>query len=49
MGHQAGDATANLTSHRATDDLRELRRHAQRYSTIPEANELAERITERLS
>ena len=49
VGHQALDAAANLSSRRAADDLRELRRHACHRLNIPEANELADRITERLS
>jgi hypothetical protein len=48
VGHQALDATATLTSHRAADDLRELQRYASHHLTIPEAKELADRITERL-
>jgi hypothetical protein len=48
VGHQALDAAANLSSRRAADDLRELRRHACHRLNIPEANELADRITERL-
>ncbi|WP_416985463.1 helix-turn-helix domain-containing protein [Streptomyces sp. T028] len=45
IGHQALDDVGRLTSRRAADDLKELRRFAARHRTLEEAAHLRQRIT----
>ncbi|WP_411147404.1 helix-turn-helix domain-containing protein [Streptomyces sp. A30] len=45
IGHQALDDVGRLTSQRAADDLRELRRFAGQHRTLDEAAQLRQRIT----
>lgn len=45
IGHQALDDVGRLTSQRAADDLRELRRFAGQHRTLEEAVHLRQRIT----
>ncbi|MEU1306104.1 MULTISPECIES: helix-turn-helix domain-containing protein [Streptomyces] len=45
IGHQALDDVGRLTSQRAADDLRELRRFAAQHRTLEEAAHLRQRIT----